>query len=106
LHALVQHQVLQPVLHPRADADQTMTMDQQLPQIAVLFARPPKPREPLLHQQLQNVGRIALVRLLLAHIAGTNLRGIANPHFMAQPLQQLFEPLRVAAGFQTNQRRR
>jgi hypothetical protein len=39
LHTLVQHQVMQAVLHPGADTDQAIAMDEQLPQIAVRLAR-------------------------------------------------------------------
>jgi hypothetical protein len=51
------------------------------------------------------VRRIPFVRLLIAYIAGANLRRIPNPHLISQPLQQLDEPLAVAAGFHANQRR-
>src|SRR5271165_3285781 len=73
---------------------------------ADLRRRGPQPREAILQQQLQNVQRIALVGLLLAHVAGPDLRRIPDPDFMAQLLQQVHEPLTIAAGLQSNPRRR
>src|SRR5271165_7009551 len=81
-------------------------MHQQLPLVADLRGRGPQPREAILQQQLQNVQCIALVCLLLAHVAGPNLGRIPDPDCMAQLLQQVHEPLAVAAGFQPNPRRR
>ncbi len=98
--------MLQSVLDPGANLHQLVTMNQQLTQIPLLGRRHPQSREAVLHQQLQNVARIAPVGLLPAHIAGPNLRRIPDPHLMAQPLQQFDEPLAVAAGFHAYQRRR
>ena len=97
--------MLQPILHPRPNLHQLVPVNQQLPQIAHPRIRSPQPRKPSLQQQLQNVRRIALVGLLLAHIAGPNLRRIADPHLVPQLLQQLHKPLTVAAALQANQRR-
>jgi hypothetical protein len=58
-------------------------MNQQLPQIALLPARRPQPRKAAFPQQLQNVPRVATIRLLPAHITGADLGGISDPHFMA-----------------------
>src|SRR5215469_956893 len=44
-------------------------------------------RETVLQQQLQYARRIATVRLLLAHIAGTDLCRIPHPNLMSQILQ-------------------
>src|SRR2546427_2358150 len=50
--------------------------------------------------------RIALIRLLLPHVAGTNLRRIAHPQLVAQLGQQIHQPVTVAGGFHADQRRR
>src|SRR5438094_7759309 len=81
-------------------------MQQQLPQVAHFTRRHPDPRKPPFHQQLQNMRRIALVRLLLPHVAGTNLRRIAHPQLVTQLAQQIHQPVTVAGGFHADQRRR
>ncbi len=43
--------------------------------------------------------------LLLPHIARSNPRRIADPHFVPQRRQQLHEPLTVPRGLQADQRR-
>src|SRR5947207_9664650 len=50
--------------------------------------------------------RIALVRLLLPYVAGTNLRRIAHPQLVTQLAQQIHQPVTVAGGFHADQRRR
>ena len=65
-----------------------------------------KLRKPSLHHQLQNMRRIPLVRLLLAHIAGPDLRRISDPDLVSQILHQLDEPLAVARRLHANQHRR
>ncbi len=97
--------MLQSVLHPRPNLHQLVPVNQQLPQVALLRARRPQARKPAFQQQLQNVPRIALVGLLLAHITGTNLCRIPHPYLMTQPLQQLKEPLAVTARLDPYQRR-
>src|SRR5271170_1132676 len=97
--------MLQSVLDPRANLHQLVTVNQQLAQIPLLGRRHPQLRKATLHQQLQNVSCIAPVGLLTAHIAGPNLGRIPDPHLVAQPLQQLDEPLAVAAGLDAHQRR-
>src|SRR5207249_9968632 len=62
--------------------------------------------KPSLDQQLQNMRRIALVRLLLPHIAGSDLRRVAHPQLVAQFAQQIHQPVTVAGGFHADQRRR
>src|SRR5216110_3228031 len=49
---------------------------------------------------------IALVRLLLPHVAGTNLRRIAHPQLVTQLAQQIHQPVAVAGGFHADQRGR
>jgi len=49
---------------------------------------------------------IPTVRLLLAHVAGSDLGCISDPHFVSQPIQQVLEPLRVATRLKTNPYRR
>src|SRR6266852_3035366 len=46
-----------------------------------------------------------LVMLLLPHIAGPDLRRIANPHFVPQGRYHLHEPLAVAGGLHADPRR-
>src|SRR5881409_417892 len=50
--------------------------------------------------------RIALIRLLLPHVAGTNLRRIAHPQLVTQLAQQIHQPVAVAGGFHADQRGR
>jgi len=63
------------VAHPH----QLLPVPHQLPQIAFGHGRPPDPREAFFHQQLQQVGRVARVGLLLAHHRRPDLRCIADP---------------------------
>src|SRR5439155_6241469 len=88
----------------RARDHQLVTMQQQLPQVAHFTRWHPDPRKPPLDQQLQNMRRIALVRLLLPHVAGTNLRRIAHPQLVTQLAQQIHQPVTVAGGFHADQR--
>ena len=46
----------------------------------------PYARKSSLHQQLQNMSCVPFVRLLFPYIAGTNLRCLANPHFLFELL--------------------
>ena len=66
---------------------QLVSMNQQLPQIPLFPTWHPQPRKTAFHQQLQNVRRIPPVRLLLANVAGPDLRRVSNPDFAPQPLQ-------------------
>src|SRR6266849_6744279 len=50
--------------------------------------------------------RIALIRLLLPYVAGTNLGRIAHPQLVTQLAQQIHQPVAVAGGFHADQRRR
>src|SRR5271156_3057900 len=50
--------------------------------------------------------RVALVRLLLAHVAGSDLGCISDPDLMPQILDQFDEPLAVARGLHADQPRR
>src|ERR1019366_5580443 len=76
------------------------------PQIALLAVRRPQARKTPFHHQLQNVGRIPFVRLLLAHVTGPDLRRIPDPDFVPQVLDQFDEPLAVARGLHADPRRR
>src|SRR5437867_92193 len=81
-------------------------MQQQLPQIAHFTRRHPDARKLSFHQQLQNVCRVPLVRLLLPHIAGPNLRRIAHPQLVSQLTEQIHQPMAVARRLHPDQRRR
>src|SRR5215813_95828 len=48
---------------------------------------------------------IALVRLLLAHVAGSDLRRVAYPDLVSQLHHQIEKPLAVPSRFHSNQRR-
>src|ERR1700676_1283275 len=98
-HALVQRQVLQLVLHLRADFHQLLPVPQQLPHIAHLLARHPQPGKSSVDQQIQNVLGIATVGLLLPHHQPPNLRRISDPQLVPHLGQHLLEPLRVAYRF-------
>src|SRR5450759_5795969 len=52
------------------------------------------------------MSRVPLVRLLLAHVTGADLRRIPDPDLMAQVLHQLDEPLAVPRGLHADQHRR
>src|SRR5579863_10267434 len=92
LHALTQHQRLQPILNPRPPLHLLVPMHQQLPHIPFLQTRHPYPRKPILHQQLQQLRRVPPVRLLLAHFRRPDPRRVPDPQLHAQPLQQPLEP--------------
>ena len=93
---------MQFVFHLAANLHQLVPMQHQLPQIALLPVRSPQPRKPPLNPQPQNVRRVPLVRLLLAHLAGSHLRRIADPDLVPQILDPLDQPLTVPRGFHTN----
>ena len=80
-------------------------MQQQLPQIAYFTRRHPEARKPPLRQQLQNVGRVPPVRLLLPHVAGSNLRRIPHPQLVPDLRQQVHQPVAVAGSLHPDQRR-
>ena len=84
---LVQHQVLEFILDPRAYLHQLMSMDEQLAMVTHPGAGYPDARKTSFHQQLQNMFCISSIRFLLPDIAGTDLRCIPDPHFMAELLQ-------------------
>src|SRR5262245_47001694 len=96
--------MLQFILDARAHPHQLVPMQQQLAQITLIPIRNPDTREAIFQQKLQYVSGIALVRLLLAHIAGPNLRRIAYPHLVSQLRQQIEKPLAVPSRFHSNQR--
>src|ERR1700733_4409717 len=50
--------------------------------------------------------RVPLVRLLLAHVTGSDLRRISDPDLVSQVFHQLDEPLTVARGLHADQYRR
>jgi len=52
-----------------------------------------------------NVIRVPLVRLLLAHITGPDLRRISDPDLVPQILDQFDKPLAVARGLHPDQHR-
>ncbi len=58
------------------------------------------------HQQFQNMRRVPLVRLLLAHVTGPDLRRIPDPDHVPQILHHFHEPLTVPRRFHPNQHRR
>ena len=71
-------------------------MQQQLPQLFVLCRRLPDSGETIRHQQTQNMLRIPLVGLLLAHAAGSDLAGIAQHKLVPLSFGQTAEPAVVA----------
>src|SRR5271168_1804110 len=81
-------------------------MHYELPQIALVSVRTPKTRKTPFHHQFQNVGRVPLVRLLLAHKTSPDLRRISDPDLVPQIFDQLNEPRTVACGFHADQHRR
>src|ERR1700685_2246930 len=52
------------------------------------------------------MGSVPLVRLLLAHVTGPDLRRIPDPDLVSQVFHQLDEPLAVARGLHADQHRR
>src|SRR5271165_4801105 len=97
--------MLQLVLHLPPHRHQLVTMQQQLPHIALLHAGNPYPGKAVLQQQLQQQLRIPPVRFLLAHLHGPALARIAQPQLNAQRSQQPLEPQGVAARLHPYQHR-
>jgi hypothetical protein len=62
---------------------QLVTMNEQLPLIPHDGVRHPDAGKTVFYQQLQSMAGIALIRLLLAHVAGTNPGGVADLHLMS-----------------------
>jgi hypothetical protein len=91
--------MVQLIAHGVAHPHQLLPMPHQLPQITFRQRRPPDPREAFVQQQLQQVGRVARVRLLLAHHRRPDLCCVADPQLVAQLRQQPLEPARVTRGF-------
>src|SRR4029453_1599156 len=72
----------------------------QLPQHFPTFLRVAKQRRKLtVHQQLQDQVGIAPIVLLPPPRQSSDLRRIAHQQFVAQALNQLLEPVRVATSF-------
>jgi hypothetical protein len=65
----------------------------------------PRHAEIVLPQQLQYVRRAPLVRLLLPHIAGPDLRRIPHPQLVADLRQQIHQPVTAARRLHADQRR-
>jgi hypothetical protein len=78
-------------------------MNEHLSLITHPCIRYPDARKSIFYHQLQNMVGITLVGLLLAHIAGTNLGGVAYPHLVAQPFQKLHKPLAIAHRLHANE---
>jgi hypothetical protein len=55
------------------------------------------------HQQLQYMGGIAGIRLLLAHHRRPDLGGIPDPQLVSQLGQHALKPARVPGGFDSHQ---
>ncbi len=92
LHALVQRQMLQLGLDLGTHLHQPMAMQQQLPLITLHFEGTQMRGKRFSSSRRQNVPRIAVIGLLPAHIAGTDLCRISDPKLMAQMLDQPLEP--------------
>src|SRR5689334_15009466 len=97
--------MLQFILNSRAHPHQLVTMQQQLTQITLIPIRNPNTREAIFQQKLQYVSGIAPVRLLLAHIAGPDLRRISYPHLVSELRHEIEKPLAVPSRFYSHQRR-
>ncbi len=80
-------------------------MDQQLPLVPFLRRRCPDPRKIILQQQIQNVGCVATVRLLFAHLRGPDLGRVADPNFMTHRRQHVHKPMAVARRLQPHPHR-
>jgi hypothetical protein len=103
--ALIHRQVLQLVFHLCADAHQLVAMNQKLPQIFLFPRWRPDPRKPSFQQQFQNQRRISPVVFLSAHVAGTNLPRISDPHVVPRSRGHLHKPLAVPGRLHPNHRR-
>src|SRR5690242_384618 len=97
--------MLQFILNSRAHPHQLVTMQKQLTQITLIPIRNPNTREAIFQQKLQYVSSIAPVRLLLAHIAGPDLRRISYPHLVSELRHEIEKPLAVPSRFYSHQRR-
>src|SRR5271157_4374301 len=89
--------MLQLVLHLPPHGHLFVAMQQQLPQIALLQTRHPQLRKAVFQQQRQQQFGIAPVGLLLAHLQGPDLGGVAQPQLVSQSGQHALEPQGVAA---------
>ena len=93
------------VLDTRPHPHQPAAAQQELPQIVVLHWRLPDCREPILHQQRQNMPGIALVRLLPARRAGPDRARIPQQKLQTRFLDQTPEPTKVPHRFRANPHR-
>src|SRR5271165_2705498 len=89
--------MLQLVLHLPPHGHLFVAMQQQLPPIALLQTRHPQLRKTVFQQQRQQQLSIAPVGLLLAHLRGPDLGGVAQSQLVSQPGQHALEPQGVAA---------
>jgi hypothetical protein len=79
-------------------------MHQQLAQIPLLARGHPEARETIREQQVQQVLGVARVGLLLANLAGPDLRRIAHPQLVPAFGQQPLEPQRRKRRFHPHHR--
>src|SRR3989441_1699769 len=96
----LQRQRLQTVLDDGAHLDQLVTVTQHAQNLAALERRSMQTRKLIMKQQLQNQFRVAPIVLLTPARAASNLGRVAQPDFVAEVFEQLFEPGAVTAGFQ------
>src|SRR2546425_548072 len=96
----LQRQRLQTVLDDGAHLDQLVTVTQHAQNLATLERRSMQPRKFIVNQQLQNQFRVAPIVLLPPARPAPNLGRVAQPDFVPQRFEQLFEPGAVTTGFQ------
>src|SRR5262245_33864907 len=85
-----------------AQLNEPMTMPEFLQNGAALGIRPINTREFVLEQEIKNRFRITSVGLLPRTRALPNFGCVADPDLMFEFKEQIFKPLAVASGFQSN----
>ena len=93
---VIQGDGVYPIFHHGAHPDEPHAMSHEHPQVAYCRIRHPDDGEPILPEQLQQVGGVAPVGLGFADHHGANLRRIADQQRMALALQHRVKPQRVA----------
>jgi hypothetical protein len=68
-----------------------MAVPEQLPQIPLGRCGNPDFRKALGEQKIENQPGSAFIGLLFAHFAGTNLRGVSDPQFVAKLGEQTLD---------------
>jgi hypothetical protein len=97
--ALVERDRVQAILDHRADADESMAVGEQRPQVARGGVGNPDRWEAIMLKQVEQMAGVTPVCFGLADDHGADLDGLAHDQGVAQALHQGVEPERVASAF-------